>query len=156
MLNRIVTCHVFVDGNMNGQAKAQDNYAAFKAWASRQTDADFREISVQGLLCRQEICRECCFNRSVLLQNPRIKADLHDLEGRLRDAGVLPKIAAPVENGVPLRAQGQLQARTDAERLKALEAENLSLRAVIADLQKRLKRFEAMDALLGETGRFAR
>lgn len=141
---------------MNGQAKAQENYAAFKAWASRQTDADFREISVKGRLSRQEICRECGFNRSVLLQNPRIKAELHDLEGRLRDAGVLPQIAAATENVVPLRAKGQLHAHADAERLKALEAENISLRAVITELEKRLKRFEAMDALLGQTGRLAR
>jgi hypothetical protein len=108
----------------------------------------------QGRLNRGEICRECDFGRSTLQQNPRIKEALRELEEQLRARGVLP-IQTPA-TVVPLRAKGQLQAATEAERLRKLEAENAGLRAELAELRGRLKRFEAMESLLAETGRLPR
>ena len=61
---------------------------------------------------------------------------------------------SPVE--VPLRQKGQLLAATEAERLRKLEAENAGLRAELSELRRRLKRFEAMESVLAETGRLAR
>ena len=109
----------------------------------------------QGRLNRGEICRECNFSRSVLTQNPRVKEALRRLEERLRDSGVLPRVAE-LGAALPLRAKGQMQATADAERLKRLEAENSAMRVELAELRQRLKRFEAREALLAETGRFAR
>ncbi|WP_341650052.1 hypothetical protein [Thauera humireducens] len=57
---------------------------------------------------------------------------------------------------VPLRQKGQLLAATEAERLRKLEAENAGLRAELSELRRRLKRFEAMESVLAETGRLAR
>lgn len=139
---------------MNGQERAQANYLAFAAWVCSRTDADLRETVAQGRLNRGEICRECGFGRSVLVQNPRVKEALQELEGRLRSCGVLPPLA-PM-SGVPLRAKGQLQMATDAERLKKLEAENAGLRAELSELRQRFKRFESLEAVLAETGRLAR
>jgi hypothetical protein len=139
---------------MNGQERAEQNYLSFEAWMASKTDADFREMVTLGRLNRGEICRECDFGRSVLLQNPRIKKILNELEEELRARGVLPPLT-PSEV-VPLRAKGQLQAATDAERLKRLEAENAGLCAELTEARQRLKRFEALEALLAETGRLAR
>jgi hypothetical protein len=139
---------------MNGQERAEENFLAFRVWLATKTDADFREMVTQGRLNRGEICRECDFGRSVLLQNPRIKEALNELEEELRARGVLP--ALTTSEVVPLRAKGQLQAATDAERLKRLEAENAGLRAELTEVRQRLKRFEALEALLAETGRLAR
>jgi hypothetical protein len=139
---------------MNGQERAEENFLAFRAWVETKTDGDFREMVTQGRLNRGEICRECDFGRSVLLQNPRIKEALNELEEELRARGVLP--ALTTSEVVPLRAKGQLQAATDAERLKRLEAENAGLRAELTEVRQRLKRFEALEALLAETGRLAR
>jgi hypothetical protein len=140
---------------MNGQERAEENFRTFEGWVSGKTDADYREIVTQGHLNRGEICRECRFGRSALVQNPRIKEALHELEERLRASGVLPEVAAGSQV-LPLRAKGQLQASTDAERLKKLEAENAGLRAALAELRQRLKRFESLESLLAETGRLAR
>lgn len=139
---------------MNGQERAEQNFLAFQTWATAKTDADFREMVMQGRLNRGEISRECAFGRSALVQNPRIKAALHELEEQLRARGILPA-QAPTDT-VPLRAKGQLQAATDAERLRKLEAENAGLHAELTELRRRLKRFEAMESLLVKTGRLAR
>ena len=139
---------------MNGQERAEQNFLAFQAWAASRTDADFREMVTQGRLNRGEICRECGFGRSALVQNPRIKDALLTLEEQLRARGILPVQTLPAE--VPLRQKGQLLAATEAERLRKLEAENAGLRAELSELRRRLKRFEAMDSVLAETGRLAR
>ena len=139
---------------MNGQERAEQNFLAFQAWAASRTDADFREMVTQGRLNRGEICRECGFGRSALVQNPRIKDALLTLEEQLRARGILPVQTLPAE--VPLRQKGQLLATTEAERLRKLEAENVGLRAELSELRRRLKRFEAMEALLAETGRLTR
>jgi hypothetical protein len=139
---------------MNGQERAEQNFLAFQAWAASRTDADFREMVTQGRLNRGEICRECGFGRSALVQNPRIKDALLTLEEQLRARGILPVQTLPAE--VPLRQKGQLLATTEAERLRKLEAENVGLRAELSELRRRLKRFEAMESLLAETGRLAR
>jgi hypothetical protein len=151
----IITYNASSGATMNGQERAEENFRTFEAWVCGKTDADFREMVTQGRLNRGEICRECNFGRSALVQNPRIKDALRHLEERLRASGVLPESAAgsPV---LPLRAKGQLQANTDAERLKKLEAENAGLRAELAELRQRLKRFESLETMLAETGRLAR
>lgn len=140
---------------MNGQERAELNFKSFEAWSTGKSDADYREMVMQGRLNRGEICRECCFSRSVLVQNPRIKEALRQLEDRLRVAGVLPRLV-PAGKSAPLRVKGQLQAGTDAQRLQKLETENAGLRAELAELRQRLKRFEGLESLLAETGRLAR
>jgi hypothetical protein len=90
---------------MNGQERAEQNFLAFQTWDTAKTDADFREMVMQGRLNRGEVSRECAFGRSVLVQNPRIKEALHELEEQLRARGVLPAQAPP--DTLPLRAKGR-------------------------------------------------
>jgi hypothetical protein len=139
---------------MNGQERADESFLAFQNWVSAKTEADFREIVTKGRLNRGEICRECNFGRSALVQNPRIKEALSHLEEQLRARGVLPAFASDVS--VPFRPKGQFQSTTDAERLRKLEAENAGLRAELAEARSRLRRFESLETLLIETGRLAR
>lgn len=140
---------------MNGQQAAAAHAQQFEAWTTSKADADFREMVTRGQLNRGEICRECCFARSVLVQNPRVKDMLHVLEDRLRESGVLPR-KAPNPSTPPLRPKGQLQEIADADRLKRLEVENAGLRVELADLRQRLQRYDARHAMLAETGRYAR
>jgi hypothetical protein len=140
---------------MNGQQAAAAHAQKFAAWVTSKTDSDFKEMANRGHLNRGEICRECGFARSVLVQNPRVKDMLRGLEDRLREVGVLPR-KAPSTATLPLRPKGQLKELADADRLKRLEAENAGLRVEIADMRQRLQRYDARDALLAETGRYAR
>lgn len=48
----------------NGQQVAEQNLAAFIAWASSKSDDDFREYVHRGKLKRSEIASECGFGKS--------------------------------------------------------------------------------------------
>ena len=140
---------------MNGQERAAENLKAFSKWVLGKSDSDFREIIVQGRLSRGEISRECAFSRSVLTQNPRVKDALRQLEDRLRSAGVLPPEIAQGD-APPLRVRGQLQAYSDAERLRKVEGENAALRAEVFELRRQLLRLKNLDEHVGQTGRLPR
>lgn len=84
--------------HLSGQQKADQNLATFLSWVASKTDADYREIVLRGKLNRKEIARECGFAKSVLLQNPRVRASLKKLEADLRKRDILSPVddsAAP-------------------------------------------------------------
>lgn len=143
----------------SGQQLAEENVLKFATWAAGKTDADFRSMTVRGVLSRKDIAAECGFAKSVLSQNPRIRGSLKELEEQLRGRGVLPKPAAEA-TGSPLeprtrQAEGVGSAR-DAERLKRLEQENASLRAELAEVKRALARYAVLQDALAETGRLPR
>jgi len=143
--------------NLSGQEKGNHNLATFLSWIAGKTDSDFREMVVRGQLSRQEIARECCFAKSVLLQNPRVKDALKSLETQLRERGVLPPQAVASDNTPPTPvAQANPHASADKARLKRLEAENAALRAELMELRGELDRYRVMDNILCSTGRLPR
>ena len=143
----------------SGQQLAEENVRKFTTWVAGKTDADFRSMTLRGVLSRTDIAAECGFAKSVLSQNPRIRDSLKELEEQLRVRGVLPKPAAEA-TGSPLelrtrQAEGVGSAR-DAERLKRLEQENASLRAELAEVKRALARYAVLQDALAETGRLPR
>ncbi len=82
----------------SGRQVADENVKRFATWVASKSDADFRSMTLRGVLSRTNIAAECGFAKSALAQNPRIRDMLKELEGALRDRGVLPKTAIePVE-----------------------------------------------------------
>lgn len=146
----------------SGQQVAEQNHAAFVAWASSKSDDDFREYVHQGKLKRSEIAAECFFGKSALVQNPAIKSALQALEDGLRERGVLPplKIASsPVREEQPapsIRDRDVNQRRRDGQRLNALEQENAALRAELTKAKAMLDRFKLLAKFMDETGRLPR
>ena len=138
----------------SGLERAEENVQAFLAWMSEKSAGDFLEMVSRGCLSRKEICRELGFCRSVLSQNPRIKALLAGLEARLRKEGVLPP-QSPDPSCLPLRAKRQRMPSLEEENNKLL-AENTSLKAENFELRRRLRRFQALDEILQDTGRLPR
>lgn len=143
----------------SGQQVAEENVQRFQTWVASKTDVDFRQMVSKGVLSRTDIAAECGFAKSALSQNPRIRASLKELEERLRELGVLPRMAAePAEGDLEPRmrqAQGLGGAR-DAQRLKRLEQENASLRAELAEVKHALSRYAVLQEALAETGRLPR
>lgn len=139
-----------------GQQLAEQNFETFIAWQASKSDDDYRALEHRGVLSRKEIVRECGFARSVLDQNPRVKAALRELEESLRARAVLP---APAERdeAVPLvREAGRLKAAVDSERLKRLEQENAALRAEVSELKAVLAKTPMLSEALALTGRLPR
>jgi hypothetical protein len=139
---------------VNGRDRSDENVATFQAWVVAKTRSELRELANGDRLNRGEIARECGFSRSVLRQNPRVRQALADLEDQLREEGVIA--AVEQTGGIPIRKRGQIQAATDAERLKKLEAENVALKAEVAALRNRVKLSDILNRMLSETGRLPR
>ncbi|MBW8364632.1 MAG: hypothetical protein K0M39_08760 [Rhizobium sp.] len=143
----------------SGRQIAEENVQTFNTWRASKTDDDFRAMASRGVLSRKEISKECGFAKSVLDQNPRIKAALKGLEEDLRARGVLPPAVSrsPDEVAKPLmREPGKLRAALDAERLRRLEQENASLRAENVELKRALEQHSMLREALALTGRLPR
>ena len=140
---------------VNGQERAEQNLVTFLSWAESQDDGTYRDMVVRGQLSRTEIATVCGFGKSVLVQNPRVRAALKALEDGLRARGILPPLVSPGEGG-PLAAPPSPRVGADQARLKRLEAENASLRAELADLREKMRRYRVMEDVLGATGRLPR
>ena len=144
------------DHNLSGLQKAEANLAGFVSWVATKTDADFRNIAMRGQLSRQEIARELGFAKSVLLQNPRVRAALASLEAGLRDRGVLPPLVEPKSAPPAVAEMENPRSAADKARLKRLEAENAALKAELIELRSRLKQYRHMDDAFSLTGRLPR
>ena len=143
----------------SGRQLAEQNVATFVAWVASKTEDDFRAMANRGVLSRTEVAKECGFAKSVLDQNPRIKAALRELEEGLRHRGILPPTVAqdPDEPQQPaMREPGRLRAAKDTERLRRLEQENASLKAEVAELKRALEKHAILRDALALTGRLPR
>lgn len=142
----------------SGRQVAEENVQAFAAWKASKSDDDFRSLVHRGQLSRKEVAIECGFAKSVLDQNPRIKAALRELEDTLRERGVLPPaVEKPTgEEVTPMREPGKLRGALDAERLRRLETENAGLKAEVAELKRALEKHAILSEALALTGRLPR
>jgi translation initiation factor RLI1 len=144
----------------NGQQIAEENHAAFLAWAISKSDDDFRAYVHRGKLKRSEIATVCGFGKSALTQNPAIRLALGNLENELRAAGILPPIVMSLPVGQkPQPAQRNPDAKQrqrDGQRLNSLEQQNAALRAELQLAKQMLERYTLMGEFLDETGRMPR
>lgn len=143
----------------SGRQLAEENFQTFAAWASSKRDNDFRAMVSRGVLSRVEIAKECGFAKSALVQNPRIKTFLSELEDELRQRGILPPVVErdPEALKAPLaRDPGGLRAVADAERLRRLEQENAALKAEVAELKRAIEKYAVLREALALTGRLPR
>ena len=83
----------------NGQQLAEQNFQKFLKWRDGKADDYFRRIERRGIINRTEILKECGFSRSALTQNPRILNALADLEGSLRERGILSAVSSQSNSG---------------------------------------------------------
>jgi len=148
----------------NGRQLAAVNLKRFESWsAERDAAGDWADYIRRGQLNRSEVATECGFAKSVLRQNPAVKAALEALESRLRVRGALPPTTGEktpqtqheVATASVDRRVATLNNRTE-QRVKALEEQNASLRAEVLELREQLKRYQIIDDHLAETGRMVR
>lgn len=141
----------------SGQQLAEENVRIFSTWVASKTDDDYREMVVRGCLSRSDIAKECGFAKSVLAQNPRVKAALLALETGLRQRGVLPVAVDAKEASQPPEArQSSGFSRADHERIRRLEQENALLRAENEELKFTLGKETVLHEALALSGRIPR
>lgn len=111
---------------VNGQHKALQNIDAFISWSKTMSDDDYRQLVHRGQLNRVGVSKGVGCAKSALLQNPRIKALLEELEDNLRLLGVLPSqtTEASPSNSLPQISDRTLLIHThDTKRVSELEEE---------------------------------
>lgn len=139
----------------NGQERARQNLSAFQSWVATQTDDDFKQIVFRGQLNRGEVAKAIGIGKSALRQNPAIKTALENLEQSLRDRGVLPELTetAQAQRSEPKRYDPSVNQRAmESRRLSVLEQENIELKARVATLEAKLKRYGELSEVLTEFG----
>lgn len=143
----------------NGRQLAEQNVRTFVTWVASKTDDDFRAMANRGVLSRKDVAEECGFAKSVLGQNPRIKAALRVLEEDLRLRSILPPLVER-DSDTPatplLREPGRFRTAQETERLRRLEQENAGLKAEVAELKRALEKYTVLRDALAQTGRLPR
>lgn len=148
----------------NGQQLAAENLKRFESWSQeREAAGDWADYIRQGQLNRTEVAAECGFAKSVLRQNPAVKAALEALEACLRARGTLPPAKGESSPQTQVEAaSASLERRIvtlnnrSEQRVKALEEQNAALRAEVLELREQLKRYQMIDDHLAQTGRMVR
>lgn len=139
----------------NGQEKARQNLTSFHSWVATQTDDDFTQIVHRGQLNRGEVAKAIGIGKSALRQNPALKQALDKLEQDLRDRGVLPPLTetAQAQRSEPKPYDPSVNRRAmESKRLSALEQENIELKARVATLEAKLRRYGELSEVLTEFG----
>lgn len=117
-------------------------------WSATLTDNDFRQLEFEGKLNKTLIAKSVGFSKSALVQNPRIRKLLEELEQRLRDDGVLPQLT---EKGIAAKATPKKHDKTlskqreDAKRIAELEHQVLTFKM-------KLERFQELSEVMNELG----
>lgn len=140
---------------MNGRQKAERNLAAFDAWAATQTDDDFKQIVFRGQLNRSEVAKGIGCGKSALNQNPALREAIKSLEDNLRDKGILPLLTDTAKENTDKPKQydaGKNRRVLESKRLSTLEAENIELKAKVAELEGKLERYGELADTLSEMG----
>lgn len=139
----------------SGQQRARQNLSAFQSWVATQTDDDFKQIIFRGQLNRGEVAKAIGIGKSALRQNPAIKTALENLEQNLRNRGVLLELTetAQAQRSEPKRYDPSVNQRAmESRRLSVLEQENIELKARVATLEAKLKRYGELSEVLTEFG----
>lgn len=132
----------------SGQQKAQEYAQRVGAWiAHREAANDFLEYERNGKINRQALCAELDFGRSVVSQNPAVRAELEDAEQRWYGAkqNDVKAHQAAVERSERRVAKSNNDVNKLLDQIAKLSAENALLR-------RQLSKYEVMSEILAETG----
>lgn len=139
------------------QEQGQRYVNSFRAWAATMSDDDFRQMvfAPKGILNRQQIKKLSGLSDQAIKKNATVKEELKQLEDRLRERGVLPSLTetAQARQSEPKRYDPNLNRKAiESKRLPALEQENIELKARVAILEAKLKRYGELSEVLAEFG----
>ena len=136
----------------SGRELAKDYAARVQAWvAERDAAHDYLEYERGGKVNRAELCAELDFGRSVVSQNPTVRECLREAESRWYGPR---ETSSRAHDAARERAESKSN-RSLHELSKTLD-DVAKLKAENALLRKRLKKYEALEEILIETGRIPR
>ena len=128
----------------------------FREWIKSMSDDDFRQIvySPKGILNRQQIKKLAGLSDQAIKKNENVKAELQDLENRLRERNVLPPLSEAGKESLSAPKLYDASSKRNAlehGRLGKLEAENQDLKVQLEKLQRENVRLKAQITSSRET-----
>lgn len=132
----------------NGQQKSVHNIEAFLSWMASTQDDYFKQIIYRGKLNRNEVAKGCGFSKSVLLQNPKVKELLNNLEESLRKRGVLPNLSVVGQSKlINTKTYNKNYSKNikDSKRVANLEQK-------VIELEAKLKRYQELAEVITDMG----
>ncbi|MGO1690940.1 VPA1267 family protein [Vreelandella alkaliphila] len=138
------------------QEQGQIYLERFREWIKSMSDDDFRQIvySPKGILNRQQIKKLAGLSDQAIKKNENVKAELQDLENRLRERNVLPPLSEAGKESLSAPKLYDASSKRNAlehGRLGKLEAENQDLKVQLEKLQRENVRLKAQIASSRET-----
>lgn len=138
------------------QEQGQIYLERFREWIKSMSDDDFRQIvySPKGILNRQQIKKLAGLSDQAIKKNENVKAELQDLENRLRERNVLPPLSEAGKESLSAPKLYDVSSKRNAldhGRLGKLEAENQNLKVQLEKLQRENVRLKAQIASSRET-----
>ncbi len=133
---------------LNGQQKSFQNIESFISWMASTQDDYFKQIIYRGKLNRNEVSKGCGFSKSVLLQNPKVKELLNDLEDSLRKRGVLPDLSDVGQSKlINTKSYDKSYSKNikDSKRVANLEQK-------VIELEAKLKRYQELAEVITDMG----
>jgi len=132
----------------NGQQKAEQYVNSFISWIATMKDDDYKQMEYRGNLSRVEVAKAVGCAKSALLQNPKLRILLTELEDKLRERSILPSLTDTAKSDLikpkayDKTASKRLQ---DSKRISELEQEVLRLKM-------QLDRFTELSEVMAELG----
>lgn len=132
----------------NGQQKAEQYVNSFISWIATMKDDDYKQMEYRGNLSRVEVAKAVGCAKSALLQNPRLRTLLAELEDELRERSILPPLTKSAKSDLikPKQYDKTVSKRfQDSKRISELEQEVLRLKM-------QLERFTELSEVMAELG----
>ena len=127
---------------------AQEYAERVDRWiAERDLCGDYLEYERGGKINRGALCAELDFSRSVINQNPAVRAALASAEQRWFGGS-----QEDTQAHEAARERSEKRAAQRASDVSRLEDEDAKLKAENALLRKQLERYAAIDAVIQQTG----
>ena len=139
----------------NGQQRAVATVEAFLAWKATVSDADLIEMEWRGEIKKIEVAKAIGCSTSAFRQNPALKNEYSQFMDELRQRGILPRVTteAKASAGKPKEYDHTSRLRQmSVQRANKLEQENIELKARIADLEGKLKRYTELSEAMSDLG----
>ena len=138
------------------QEQGQIYLERFREWIKSMSDDDFRQIvySPKGILNRQQIKKLAGLSDQAIKKNENVKAELQNLENRLRERNVLPPLSEVGKESLSAPKLYDASSKRNAlehGRLGKLEAENQDLKVQLEKLQRENVRLKAQITSSRET-----
>lgn len=127
----------------SGKVKGANNVKAFDEFVNKHNQKNdwYKYVnSTKKKINRELVCKECCFGKSALVQNPTLKSKFEDLRCNLEQKGILiTKSSQQLDFGYP---DQEVFIKTYEERIIQFKDNVNKIKKLIDEYSQKLELFD--------------